>query len=179
MEGKRYHYIVVAILFITIVSSGVVKAGIGQTAGELTFGDIPRGGEKTLTFGVINTDPTPMPVVAELLGNFSEVATVEPKRAVIPTGETLTIKVTVFMPRDAVVGAVYGGSVVARTDYQTAGAGAVGASLLLAVRKDGSAFAASEVKPAKFPFVLIVVVAIILIVALLVVKVGFLRRKQD
>ena len=177
---KRNHSVIVTIsVLLMLLSPLVVYAGIGQTAGELNFGQLQRGAQKTLSFGVINTDPTPMPVAAVVEGELSKIALIEPKHTIIPVGESVTFSLTVYMPKNAKVGTAYPGAVVVKTDYESPGGGGVGANLLLAVRKDGTAIAAKEITPAQFPFVLVVVVAVIAIVALLAVRSTVLRKRDE
>ncbi len=179
MKEQKYSFIVViTIFFILLASTFAVNAGIGQTAGELIFGEVPRGGQKTLSFQVINTQPVPMPVAAEIVGNLSTIATVEPRETIIPTGEGVPIYVTVFMPKDAEEGIIYDGSVVVKSDYSSPGTGGIGVSLVVGIRKMASAVAAEEIKPTPPPFPLIIVVALLIVVMLLVVSVGIFKRKR-
>ncbi len=175
----RNHSLAVVLItaFFSLLLVPAMHAGMGETAGPLDYGEIERGASKTLSFGVINTDPTPMPVVAEPAGEFEGIATIEPKRTIIPTGETVQIKVTIHMPKDAEPGKNYKGDIVVKSDYSASGVPGVGAAILLAVRKEGSAKAASGEKPAEFPFPLLIVIIIIAIVAVLILRSGAFKKK--
>ena len=119
-----------------------------------------------------------MPVAAEMVGSLGSIATLEPRQTEIQVGESVPFYVTVFMPRDAEIDAVYEGDVIVKTDYSTKGTGGVGVSFQLGVRKEGSATAAEEVKPPVVPFPLIFVVAMLVIMILLIVSMGILRKRR-
>ncbi len=179
MRPQNYSYAVALSIIFTLLLSGVAYAGIGQRAGQLNFGKIPLGDQKTLPFTVINTDPVPMPIAIETEGDFLKYATVEPQRTVIPAGGEYNFQVTFYMPRDAKEGTEFNGKVRAKSDYDSTPQGAVGVGLQLAVLKEGKAVATTEAAiPAEVPFPLITVVGLLILVALLVIPLGLLKRRS-
>ena len=57
MVAKNYsHLVATSLLFLLLVISSA-KAGLGMSAGPLDFGEVPRGGQKTLSYEIINSSP--------------------------------------------------------------------------------------------------------------------------
>ncbi len=125
-----------------------VSAGLGQSAGLLNFGEVPRGGKMTLSYGVINANKEPITVDIQLVDEIEKYATVEPKRASIPAGKYIPVYVTVKIPLDAVPGTQYKGQVLVREDR--GGGAESGVGFNLGLFKNVFAIAGEEIaKPGK------------------------------
>lgn len=145
---KNKNILATIAIFFIMLSSIAVLAGIGETSGLLDFGKVQRNGQETRSYGVINTDPTPMPVVGEISGNLSNVATFVPKRFTIPASGTRQVQVTVRMPKNAIAGQIYTGSITFVSDSESAGLkGGTGVGVKLGVLKKARATVSAEVKP--------------------------------
>lgn len=141
--------IISALLF--ILAAGFASAQLGQSAGPLAFGDIPRGGQETLSYGVLNTGDGPIEVNIELQDDIYKIATVEPKQAVIPAGSYIPVYVTVHMPRDAEPGKRYGGHVLVKESAGTGKNFGVGIGFNVALIKSIDTTAGEEFAPPPKP----------------------------
>jgi|SRR3989344_5675695 len=158
---------VIAIFFL-ILSSIAVLAGIGETVGMLDFGKVYRGGRETFTYRVISSDLTPMPIIGEMQGNLTEIATFKPKRATVSSNSSVLVSVTVRMPKNATPGNLYTGTITFVSDYERPiQGGAVGVGIKTGVTKKARAVASEETAP--FPWPLVLVGAILAIVISIII----------
>ncbi len=114
MNLKNYSIIFATALLSIILTTCTVSASLGQSAGALDFGDIPRGGKETLSYGVKVTGKYSMTVTIQLSGEIEKYATVEPKVATIPANSYIPVYVTVKIPRNATPGTMYEGHVLVK-----------------------------------------------------------------
>ena len=179
MVAKNYSHLVATSLLFLLLAIGTARAGLGMSAGALNFGEVPRGGQKTLSYEIINSGEQPIFVIATLNDDFSRIAVVEPKEVIIPAQSSIPLSVTVFIPEDAEPGTKYTGSVYVKTENPTAlGGGNMGVTLQLANLKEGSVTAAVKVAPPKPPLAITGVFAILIIVLILIIPLGLLRRRR-
>ena len=84
---KKTTIFLTSIIFLLLII-GIASAGLGMSAGLLNFGEVPRGGEETLSYTIINTGDQPFPVGVKLMGDFEYIATVQSTQIIIPKNST-------------------------------------------------------------------------------------------
>ena len=148
--------IFVAVVFAAILILSISKANaqLGQSAGALVFVEVPRGGQETLSYGLVNRAAQPMEVEVEIVGNLSAIAVPDRKVFIIPANSDTALAIIVTMPANATAGERYAGQIFVKEVRDTSAVAGSGASLgiFVWVVKNAGATAGEEiVNPPKTP----------------------------
>ena len=172
---KKTIILIVSMAILLSFTAPQALGGLGMTAGSLDYGEVTRGGSKSLQYTLLNTGDSPVEISPVPENDFENRVKIDPSRAVIPAGGSQTLTVTFYMPTNVEAGKVFKGSIytVAHTAPVAGETGAVGAAIQVATRKEGSAVAGKEIIR-EIPFlligVLLAIIAIILIIVALVIR---------